>query len=56
VAAMIKDPAFVADMKGKQQEINPASAEELQGFLDQVGSTPQDIIDEARRLLELNEG
>jgi len=53
VADMIKDPEFIADMKSKDQDITPASAEDLQAFLDEIGSIPKSEIDEVRKLLDL---
>lgn len=53
VADMIKDPAFIADMKAKDQDVTPASAEELQAFLNEIGSIPKAEIDAIRQLLGL---
>ena len=47
-AAMVKDPAFVADAAKVRQPVSPTLGAEATKILDEVYATPADIIDAAR--------
>jgi tripartite-type tricarboxylate transporter receptor subunit TctC len=48
LAATVKDPAFLADMKKSKQPVVPLSGEALQAFIASVIDTPPELIGEMR--------
>ena len=47
-AAMVKDPAFIADAAKVRQPVSPTLGAEATKILDDIYSTPADVIDAAR--------
>ena len=50
-AKMLKDPAFVDDIKKKKFELDPISGEELEVMVKEVMTQPPEIIDRLKKLL-----
>ena len=48
---MLKDPAFLEDIKKKKFELDPISGEELEVIVKEVMTQPPEIIDRLKRLL-----
>jgi tripartite-type tricarboxylate transporter receptor subunit TctC len=48
---MLKDPAFVDDIKKKRFELDPISGEELEAMVKEVMTQPAEIIDRLKKLL-----
>ena len=51
-AKTMKDPDFVGEVKKRQYDLDPVSAEEMQNMAREVVNQPADIVDRARKLLE----
>ena len=49
--ATMKDPEFLADAARARLEITPMAGEEAQALIEDVYTTPQDIVDKARAML-----
>ena len=47
--AMIKDPAFIAEMKKRKFPLNPKNWKEYQKIILELVSTPKEIVLEARK-------
>ena len=48
---MLKDPAFLEDIKKKKFELDPISGEELEVIVKEVMTQPPEIIEGLKRLL-----
>jgi hypothetical protein len=48
---MLKDPAFLEDIKKKKFELDPISGEELEVIVKEVMTQPPEIIERLKRLL-----
>jgi hypothetical protein len=48
---MLKDPAFVDDIKKKRFELDPISGEELDAMVKEIMTQPPEIIDRLKKLL-----
>lgn len=49
---MLKDPDFVGEVRKRQYDLDPVSAEEMQSLAREVVNQPADVIDRVRKLLE----
>jgi hypothetical protein len=48
---MLKDPAFLDEIKKKRFELDPISGEELEALVKEVMTQPPEIIDRLKKLL-----
>ena len=48
----MKDPDFVGEVKKRQYDLDPVSAEEMQSMAREVVNQPADVIERVRKLLE----
>ena len=48
----MKDPDFVGEVRKRQYDLDPVSAEEMQSMAREVVNQPADVIDRVRKLLE----
>ena len=51
-AKTLKDPDFVGEVKKRQYDLDPVSAEEMQSMAREVVNQPADVIERVRKLLE----
>jgi len=51
LAATLKDPAYLAEAKKLNMEIQPAAAETITKLVDQILQTPPPVIERARQVL-----
>ena len=49
---MLKDPDFVGEVRKRQYDLDPVSAEEMQTLAREVVNQPADVIERVRKLLE----
>ena len=49
--ATVKDPGFLADSAREKIDIDPLSGEEVQTLINQVSSTPPDVVERVRKAL-----
>jgi tripartite-type tricarboxylate transporter receptor subunit TctC len=48
---MVKDPAFIDDIKKKKFELDPISGAELEAIVKEVMTQPSEIIERLKKLL-----
>lgn len=51
-AATVRDPEFVADVKKRQYDLEPVSADEMQSMAREVINQPPEVIERVRKVLE----
>jgi tripartite-type tricarboxylate transporter receptor subunit TctC len=51
-AKTLKDPEFIAEVKKRQYDLEPVSADEMQKMAREVINQPPDVIEKVRKLLE----
>src|SRR5882672_3685122 len=49
-AAMMKDPAFIADAEKTRQAVSPTIGEDAAKIVDEIYSSPKDVVDAARAI------
>jgi tripartite-type tricarboxylate transporter receptor subunit TctC len=47
----MKDPAFLADRKALNEEVNPTSAEDVEALLRKSFATPRELVDETKMII-----
>ncbi|MDB5508111.1 MAG: family tricarboxylate transporter, receptor protein [Hyphomicrobiales bacterium] len=52
--ATMADPAFIADRRNVGEEVNPATAQEIEALLAKLFATPRDLIQETRAIIAGN--
>jgi tripartite-type tricarboxylate transporter receptor subunit TctC len=50
--AVMNDPAFLADAKQQRLDVNPATAVEIDEFMEAVYKTPKNIVERATQIME----
>jgi hypothetical protein len=50
-AAMVRDPAFLADARMRKLDISPASADEQALLVGSILGTPSDIVEEVKKII-----
>ena len=51
-AKMIKDPAFIAEVKKRRYDLEPVSWEEMQNLAKEVTTQPADVVERVKHILE----
>jgi tripartite-type tricarboxylate transporter receptor subunit TctC len=51
VVAVVKDPAYVAETKKLNMEIQPSTPERIAGLVDEILRTPAPVVERARKVL-----
>jgi tripartite-type tricarboxylate transporter receptor subunit TctC len=47
----MKDPAFIADRKAVNEEVNSSSAEEVEALLKTLFETPKELVEETKTII-----
>ncbi len=47
----MKDPGFIADRTGVNEEVNPSSAEEVEALLKTLFETPKELVEETKQII-----
>jgi tripartite-type tricarboxylate transporter receptor subunit TctC len=49
--ATMADPAFIADRKAVNEDVNPTKAEDVEALLRKLFGTPKDLIEETKAII-----